>query len=376
LNYGGNNWDRARVDRTEDAAILAKLEREAEVYAGVDDQIRYKQTLVEADNEFERGWDERMERDREVAILKREHELAKKRLKERAEYAESYAYSMEQRRRKQLDEAAEVMADREYMLKLQAKNEEEIRNEKQAKIDRGIRNKREARKYYEMQTRKKQLDKEEAIAEDMRLAAFQQRKVEEENREIARRERKKKEAEILTAKLRQKQEKHSDTKAERDEELMIRHQRAHHLKEMRKARKLKEDKEKRNRETMEIRIRQVREKAGKMAEDAEIERKQYKRAMADQEAEKRRISNQDEERKQRDMDYRSELKQQIAQRDVAKAAQAKANIDNVRIVEETKSEALARALEESRQERLRNLKKKGIPERYAHKLANYQFKHV
>lgn len=371
-----NPVHRSRVDTEQDAGYMEQLKRDAETYKQVDDQIKYKQYLAEIEVENERDWDSRLEMDRRAANKKAHTEFRMKELRKKVEQQAALEEAMEDRLSRKLQKEREKEEEREYISRKIAEDEAAKAEAKRLKKEKHRRLKKEANEFVSLLADQRLMQARDEREEEKRLFQFQQRKINEENAWEREKQRRKAEADRVTAAIRSKQKKSQDTRAMRDEELMLRHQREAKHRQLKKIQKGKDERERANREVMETRLRQVREKASQVEKEAEQDLKEYQTLLLKQQED---AAQQDAEQKRKEeskRQYKRDLDAQIADNARRRNAGKRESLRMEQMESQVKTEVLDVALEEARQHKLRELRKQGIPDYYARKLAGYQFKNI
>ncbi|KAJ0402868.1 hypothetical protein P43SY_000482 [Pythium insidiosum] len=290
--------------------LMRTLGARAQAFTIRDEQKKMKKELEEEHHVYDEKMNILMEVER-LEGLKRQEEIDDaKKVKRYADRKVLEEQIQERRRQKELQDALVEQEAIEMREKVRQRQEEEAEKERK-KAERSRLAMEEIKRFNEEALTRKAEEKRKLKEEDERVLAYQLKKAEEQRAMEEEEARKRHEAELRVAKLRSMQEKMANEKAELDE---LRAKRAAEARE-RQAREAEIALLKKQKQEMEE-MRREREaqafhRQRARIKEATLQQKEYESIMAQVEADKSRVKEEEETRKHESLEHRRVLQQQI-----------------------------------------------------------------
>eukprot|EP00164_Ancoracysta_twista_P005359 GFYU01007328.1.p1 GENE.GFYU01007328.1~~GFYU01007328.1.p1 ORF type:complete len:521 (+),score=244.80 GFYU01007328.1:199-1761(+) len=327
-----------------------------------DAQLSEKRDIDKEKMEEEKRLDLIMEIERQKAIqMYQEREV--KKLHDRKKGATILRQQIEGIQRRRLIELEEKAQEGEKMLKRITEMKIEEEEKEKARRERGKSLLAEVLEANQEQLRRKALAKEEEVQEDMRIAAYIADKERREMEFNAEQERKAAEKEAEVARLRAQQEKAQDKQAELDALRAKRQMEAYEREWREKERSAAEKQMKDQAELKKAREAQAEEKKRKLAEQAGEEREEFERIVRVQMMQE----NQEKTKESKQMDARrnlsKEIRNQIEEKEESRRQKHQEYLEEGQKFR-IQNRAQQAKLTEIRHRKVQELEESGVPAKY------------
>lgn len=359
-----------RQEQEDEIKHLNELILNAKCHAIRDAQILEKKQIKGEMMEEDKRLDVMMEVDRQNAISIQE-EIEKKRKEERLLGAAKLLDQIQENEQERLFDLERKDQENIQMQKYIEKMMDEDRNSLEKKHAEQISLREDLNKANEDLLRRREIKKEQEVAEEQKVVDYMKKKAEREAAFEKEQERIRIEKEKETARLRALQERARDEQAERD---ALRAKRAQEQAE-REWRK-KEAEEARKKSEMEVtliqaRSQQMQQKEHFLAVQAQRERAEFERVLRAQKELVEKEKREEEEARKKKLTHADEVRRQIRDKEQVRILERNSFFEEgVKLDEEARERR--HKLEEVKKKKLSELRDAGIPEKYighvAHKV--------
>eukprot|EP00455_Lapot_gusevi_P038192 TRINITY_DN4278_c0_g1_i1.p1 TRINITY_DN4278_c0_g1~~TRINITY_DN4278_c0_g1_i1.p1 ORF type:complete len:528 (-),score=158.40 TRINITY_DN4278_c0_g1_i1:504-2030(-) len=366
-----NNANRAQDEQMDDVKHMNQMMLYARCVTIRDAQLQEKRQLAREREEEEKRLNALMEVER-IEALRAAEERERARQIEQKRGASIIVQQMDEREKDRIRQLELKEQESALMLARIKELERKDEEEKARKVVEGKKLLQEIVRANETQTFEKQRRKQFDMEEDRRIAAYLREKERREQEYEENQRRLKADKELEIARLRAAQEKARDQQAELDALRAKRAQEAGERKWRAQEREAAEKRAKMQEDMARAREQQRMEKELKMAEQARQERMIFERIISvqrDQEENERRKF--DEEKAVR-VAHRQEIQGQMAEHEAARTAARLARFEEGKQLKAKQVEE-KRRLEDIKQQKLEQLIRAGVPEKYQAELTKKRF---